>query len=573
MVLTKNAELGLERKDFTFELKDVQPNGTFTGYAACFNNVDSDNDKILPGAFTDSLAASGPGCPILWQHDQKQPIGVNQKASQDEKGLAVEGQLVLDVRQASEGYALLKAKAIKGLSIGYRVLDYSYEGGVRLLKKLQLMEYSLVTFPANQLAAVESVKSAVPGSISFQSLPMASASQGWDYGAARGRILKWAGGPDVTDWAKVRKCFVWFDDEHPENFSGYRMPIADIVNGQPIAVPKAVKAAADALIKREGLNMPEEAVEASKAHLEMYFKKLGEESPFEVEDKGVSKTKKVDGVDLPASSFAYVGDPDKTDTWKLPIDFPGDDEKSKSHIRNALARFSQTEGIPESERAAVLAKIHAAAKKHGIDKGKSLDPAGLNPTATGEPGEGENPVSDFNATLAHRQALEAHNKSLDQIVGAHREAMRAVYKHPTMDADAKKAAVTKNFEQYTKAMTDWHCKNIELGKKDDPGDYNMPYGSMSGSGPDETKGGRTISRATGMKIKAAHQMIEDAKSLLDSGSTMLKEMGASVEANEDFGGVPGGPSGTGTEPVEVPGTGKGEDFKDIFKKALDNKAA
>ena len=83
--------------------------------------------------------------------------------------------------------------------------------------------------------------------------------------------------------------------------------------------------------------------------------------------KGEAKTKRVAGVDLKAESFAYVGDPEKTDTWKLPIDFPGDEEKTKRHIRNALARFSQTKGIPEEKKAEVKAKIVAAAKKHGID--------------------------------------------------------------------------------------------------------------------------------------------------------------------------------------------------------------
>src|SRR6185437_6813361 len=78
------------------------------------------------------------------------------------------------------------------------------------------------------------------------------------------------------------------------------------------------------------------------------------------------KTKRVAGEDLPSSAFAYVGDPDKTETWKLPIKFSSD-AKTKSHIRNALARFNQTQGIPSGERARVHARIVAAAKKHGID--------------------------------------------------------------------------------------------------------------------------------------------------------------------------------------------------------------
>ena len=78
------------------------------------------------------------------------------------------------------------------------------------------------------------------------------------------------------------------------------------------------------------------------------------------------KTKTVDGVALSASSFAYIGDPDKPDTWKLPIYFPGDEKKTTDHVKDALARFNQTEGIPASEQAHIYAKIVGAAKAHGI---------------------------------------------------------------------------------------------------------------------------------------------------------------------------------------------------------------
>lgn len=93
-----------------------------------------------------------------------------------------------------------------------------------------------------------------------------------------------------------------------------------------------------------------------------------ERSAKRSESRADAKTKRVDGEDLKADAFAYVGDPDKTETWKLPIKFSTDD-KTKSHIQNALARFSQTQGIPAAEKPAVLAKIKDAAKKYGIHTG------------------------------------------------------------------------------------------------------------------------------------------------------------------------------------------------------------
>jgi hypothetical protein len=80
-----------------------------------------------------------------------------------------------------------------------------------------------------------------------------------------------------------------------------------------------------------------------------------------------AKTKTVDGVALSASCFAHVGDPDDTSTWKLPIKFPGDADKTASHIRNALARFEQTEGMSAEDKAAAKKKILAAAKEAGIE--------------------------------------------------------------------------------------------------------------------------------------------------------------------------------------------------------------
>lgn len=88
--------------------------------------------------------------------------------------------------------------------------------------------------------------------------------------------------------------------------------------------------------------------------------------------KKETKTKRVAGEDLPHDCFAYVGDPEKTETWKLPIKFSSE-EKTKRHIRNALARFDQTKGIPDDKKEEVKAKIHAAAKEHDIDVAEEGD--------------------------------------------------------------------------------------------------------------------------------------------------------------------------------------------------------
>ncbi len=79
-----------------------------------------------------------------------------------------------------------------------------------------------------------------------------------------------------------------------------------------------------------------------------------------------AKTKRVDGEDLPPSAFLYVGDPERTETWHLPVKFESA-EKTESHIRNALARYNQTEGIPAKKKESIRKKLVALAKAHGID--------------------------------------------------------------------------------------------------------------------------------------------------------------------------------------------------------------
>jgi ATP-dependent Clp endopeptidase proteolytic subunit ClpP len=77
-----------------------------------------------------------------------------------------------------------------------------------------------------------------------------------------------------------------------------------------------------------------------------------------------SRTKRVDGENLTSDCFLYVGDEEETDTWHLPWKFSSE-EKIVSHLRDALARFDQTD-IPASDKPAVRAKLIRLCKEHGI---------------------------------------------------------------------------------------------------------------------------------------------------------------------------------------------------------------
>lgn len=147
------------------DVKQLTDNGEFEGYLSIFGNVDSYGEMVMPGAFSGSLvdgARKGRSVKLLWQHDTDRPIGVWKDLAEDKKGLYARGRLLIeDSAQAKEAYGLLKAGAVDGLSIGYRVLEakpHPDKNNVLALHKLDLMEGSIVTFPANEKAKVDSVK-------------------------------------------------------------------------------------------------------------------------------------------------------------------------------------------------------------------------------------------------------------------------------------------------------------------------------------------------------------------------------------------------------------------------------
>ncbi len=137
--------------------------GTFEGYGSVFGNKDLGNDVIEAGAFTKSLKGKKPqSVKLLYQHKSDMPIGVFDEIKEDEHGLVVKGRLALKTQAGAEAYELLKMGALDGLSIGFRVnpekVSYDRRANKRIIKEVDLMEVSLVTFPMNPQALVRSVK-------------------------------------------------------------------------------------------------------------------------------------------------------------------------------------------------------------------------------------------------------------------------------------------------------------------------------------------------------------------------------------------------------------------------------
>jgi HK97 family phage prohead protease len=170
---------GMLHKQIAFKAENVKDDGTFTGYGSVFGNVDSYREIVAPGAFKASilrLQATGDVLPVLWQHDADKPIGGYTAMEEDERGLKMTGFLLKDdVALAREAYALMKARVVKGLSIGYYVPkggdSFDEKTGIRTLHEVDLRETSVVTFPANEQAQVENVKHALRYMLDSGQLP------------------------------------------------------------------------------------------------------------------------------------------------------------------------------------------------------------------------------------------------------------------------------------------------------------------------------------------------------------------------------------------------------------------
>ena len=136
-------------------------------YALAYGNVDSWGDVILKGAADDYLA--GPEADrtaLCWQHNRATVIGKITAKGTDDYGMWIEAD-ILPTTAGKDAAILLKAGAVKEVSIGYRVDkchfekrtgEDGYQEDVRIIEALTVYEVSPVTVAANPKAVIVSAK-------------------------------------------------------------------------------------------------------------------------------------------------------------------------------------------------------------------------------------------------------------------------------------------------------------------------------------------------------------------------------------------------------------------------------
>lgn len=134
----------------------VDEKGTITGNAWPFGTPDRVGDVIEKGAF-----AARENLPMLFAHDQAQVIGVWDHIGETSEGLTVKGRLLVDdVERAREVRAMIRSKAVTGLSIGFTTKAATPRQRGRTITALDLHEISVVAVPCHPGAQITSIKAA-----------------------------------------------------------------------------------------------------------------------------------------------------------------------------------------------------------------------------------------------------------------------------------------------------------------------------------------------------------------------------------------------------------------------------
>lgn len=140
--------------------------GIITGYAASFDTLDSDNDIFTKGAFKKSINENSHRIMHLLQHDVLKPIGRPTSLVEDSKGLLFEEHLTpkqLEVGYISDTLKLYEAGVYKEHSVGFITMQENRgkkdNKNVNFITEAKLMEYSTVTWGANENTPLTGIKS------------------------------------------------------------------------------------------------------------------------------------------------------------------------------------------------------------------------------------------------------------------------------------------------------------------------------------------------------------------------------------------------------------------------------
>ena len=174
-----------ETKSLPFEQKGeiVEEGDTFTisGYIST-RDMDLEGDVVAKECFAESIKARHDAfiakgrksnIKFLYQHKREEIIGWPEEIKEDEKGIYVQARFINKpdlFPEAARAHYLAKEGLLDSFSIGFRAFKAKpgkADSGrkTRDIIKGDLIEFSLVSVPMNEMAVVDQVKSAVEDAI------------------------------------------------------------------------------------------------------------------------------------------------------------------------------------------------------------------------------------------------------------------------------------------------------------------------------------------------------------------------------------------------------------------------
>jgi len=155
-----------------FEIKDLTDKGVVSFYANAYNLVDSDYDVSMPGSFKKTLKDNGSRLRHFKYHDTRLMPGVIIEAKEDQIGLLITSQLILETQLGRDTYEEYKALANAGKqmehSVGVNAVKYERDekAGIRNVSEWKLWEVSTLTaWGANPAALAQNIKEMDPDDI------------------------------------------------------------------------------------------------------------------------------------------------------------------------------------------------------------------------------------------------------------------------------------------------------------------------------------------------------------------------------------------------------------------------
>lgn len=288
--------------------------GIVEAIVAVFGNVDDGEDIVFPGAFAKTLAERFNRVTVLDNHRtdsimrvigkpleareisrNELPPDILMRAPDATGGLWTKTQYLMDTPEGRGAFIRIASGAVKEYSFAYDAIQSDYvrapDGRTqRHLKELRLWEYGPVIWGMNPATATVGAKSNdTPANddksvAAARSLPLAPRDRAWDASAADARVREWAEAGDAPT-AKYRRAFLWYDAENAEQFGSYKLPFADVIDGDLTAVFRGIAAAAARL---EQADIPDADKATIRDVINGYYAKARREydddsivSPFE----------------------------------------------------------------------------------------------------------------------------------------------------------------------------------------------------------------------------------------------------------------------------------------------------